>query len=63
LIGICLLATVVEIFLNSYKPRDSAEIVENGSEISMDKNIDEITPLLPNGPDEVTTTLKDKTRG
>jgi hypothetical protein len=29
----------------------------------MDKNIDEITPLLPNGPDEVKTTLKDKTRG
>jgi hypothetical protein len=61
LIGICLLATVVEIFLNSWPPHESVDTVENGGEISMDKNNDENTPLLPNG--EVKTAFKDKTRG
>ena len=63
MIGICLLATVVEIFefLNSWMPHESVDTVENGGEISMDKNTDENTPLLHN--DEVKTAAKDKMRG
>ncbi len=61
MIGICLLATAVEIFLNSLMPEESVDSVESGGEISMDKNNDENTPLLPSN--EVKTAFKDKTRG
>jgi hypothetical protein len=52
LLGICLLATILEAVRVSYKP-DRAEIVEN-SDISMDKDANEKTPLLP----EVTTKVE-----
>lgn len=48
LVGICLLATIADIFEASYKPH-KAEIVENGADISMDKDHNEKTPLVPNG--------------
>ena len=47
LVGLCLLATIVEILSASQKPYNKMEqTVENGGHISMDKNPDENTPLL-----------------
>ena len=43
LVLICLLGTVMEISCKPVK----AEIVENGGHISMDKGINEKTPLMP----------------
>ena len=56
LVGLCLLATIVDILSAPKKSYNETETVENGGHISMDKDAGENTPLLL--PD--TTTSKDK---
>jgi cellulose synthase/poly-beta-1,6-N-acetylglucosamine synthase-like glycosyltransferase len=48
LVGICLIATIVEILGGGSKASNlEKEIVENGGHILMDKEVSETTPLLP----------------
>ena len=56
LVGLCLLATIVEILSESDKPYNKVETVENAGHISMDKDADERTPLL--SPDTTTSKVK-----
>ena len=56
LVGLCLLATIVEILSARRMSYNETERVENGGHISMDKDPAENTPLLL--PD--TTTSKEK---
>ena len=55
-VGLCLLATIVEILSESDKPYNKVETVENAGHISMDKDADERTPLL--SPDTTTSKVK-----
>ena len=61
LIGLCFFATVVDIFHHLNNARESTEIIGDG-DISMDKNVDETSPLLPNGSGQKMI-IKDKTKG
>ncbi|XP_028401903.1 O-acyltransferase like protein-like [Dendronephthya gigantea] len=69
LIGLCLLATIVDILRHLNGPRESTEIIGDG-DISLDKNDhedekvfeNERKPLLPNGSGQETV-IKDKTGG
>lgn len=54
LVGICLLATIMEILKASNNLDNKAQAVENSGHISMDKDANEKTPLLP----EVTTKVE-----
>ncbi len=54
LVGICLIATIVEILGGASKAGNlEKEIVENGGHIPMDKEANETTPLLPDIPTKV----------
>ena len=54
LVGICLIATIVEILGAANKAGNiKEEIVENGGHIPMDKDADETTRLLPVIPTKV----------
>ncbi len=54
LVGICLIATIVEILSGASKAGNlEKEIVENGSHIPMDKEANETTRLLPDIPTKV----------
>ena len=56
LVGLCLLATIVEILSASDQPYNKVDTVENAGHISMDKDADEKTPLL--SPDTTTSKVK-----
>ncbi|CAB4024780.1 Hypothetical predicted protein [Paramuricea clavata] len=54
LVGICLLATIMEILKASNNPDNKVEVVENSGHISMDKDANEKTLLLPDATTKVT---------
>ena len=53
LIGICLLATIVEMIKARSKPFNNDEIAENGCHISMGQDANEQTPLIPDAATKV----------
>ena len=54
LVGICLLATIMEILKASNNLDNKAQAVENSGHISMDKDANEKTLLLPDATTKVT---------
>ena len=62
LVGICLLATLIEILSTFYKPNNAEKALEKGGHISMDEDANEKTPLVSDMSETTTKVINEKGR-